>query len=250
MSPLFYKHRHLMTNRRWLTTASANACVCTGMRENGRREWRATSAFEFFRHLSSAELTADVPGRPVPGTLQATRWRFSRHHQMARWRWTGIFLRDWNAEQAIDVSTEASKEEDMRSHLLTVAASAVLAMIVLSASPANSITITTLAGVRHAADALRLAEAVHCRGYPHRHKDGRRWSRGCGVGAVTTGPRRPGVVVRDDARKVTSPRVPTQSLMGRSPGNFVNPSNPQDRSGSSNRQDMTQPRATNPQDMR
>ena len=38
--------------------------------------------------------------------------------------------------------------------------------------------------------------------------------------------------------------------IGRSPGNFFNPSNPQDRSGSSNRQDMTQPRAINPQDMR
>jgi len=30
------------------------------------------------------------------------------------------------------------------------------------------------------------------------------------------------------------------------PDNFINPSNPQDRSGSSNRQDMTQPRAINP----
>ena len=35
----------------------------------------------------------------------------------------------------------------------------------------------------------------------------------------------------------------------RPPGNYFNPSNPQDRSGNSNPQDMTQPRAINPQDM-
>ena len=44
--------------------------------------------------------------------------------------------------------------------------------------------------------------------------------------------------------------VVTGSEAGPSPGNFFNPSNPQDRSGSSNPQDMTQPRAINPQDMR
>jgi hypothetical protein len=138
----------------------------------------------------------------------------------------------------------------MHSHLLTVTASAGLALIVLTASPANSITITTLAGVRQAADALHPTEAVHCRGYPHRHKYGHRWSRGCDVGAVTASPQRSGVVVRDGARSFTTPGVPAQSPMRRSPGNFLNPSNPQDRSGSSNRQDMTQPRAVNPQDMR
>ena len=119
----------------------------------------------------------------------------------------------------------------MRSHLLTVTAGAGLALIFLTASPANSITITTLASVRQAADAQRLIDAVHCRRYPHRHKNGHRWSRGCAVGAVSTG-------------------VPAQSLIGPSPGNFINPSNPQDRSGSSNPQDMTRPRAINPQDMR
>ena len=138
----------------------------------------------------------------------------------------------------------------MHSHLLTVTASAGLALIFLTASPANSITITTLAGVRQAADALHLTEAVHCRGYSHRHKQGHRWSRGCGVGAVTTGPRPSGVVVRDGGRNFTTQGVPAQSLIGRSPGNYSNPSNSQDRSGSSNRQDMTQPRAFNPQDMR
>jgi hypothetical protein len=62
------------------------------------------------------------------------------------------------------------------------------------------------------------------------------------------GPRRSGVVVRDG---FTTPRgVGAPSLVGRPPGNFINPSNPQDRSGSSNPQDMTQPRAINPQDMR
>ena len=138
----------------------------------------------------------------------------------------------------------------MRSHLLTVTANAGLALILLTASPANSITTTTPAGVRQAIDALHLTEAVHCRGYPHRHKDGRRSSRGCGVGAVTSGPRGSGVVVRDGGRNFTTPGVPAQSPIGRSPGNVVNPSNPQDRSGGSNRQDMTQPRAINPQDMR
>jgi hypothetical protein len=62
------------------------------------------------------------------------------------------------------------------------------------------------------------------------------------------GPRRSGAVVRDG---FTTPRgVGAPSLVGRPPGNFINPSNPQDRSGSSNPQDMTQPRAINPQDMR
>jgi hypothetical protein len=138
----------------------------------------------------------------------------------------------------------------MRSHFLTVTASAALALISLTASPANSITITTPAGVRQATDALQLSEAVHCRGYSHRHKHGHRWSRGCDVGAVTTGPRRSRVVVRDGGRNLTTPGIRVQSPTGRSPGNFSNPSNPQDRSGSTNRQDMTQPRAFNPQDMR
>jgi hypothetical protein len=38
-------------------------------------------------------------------------------------------------------------------------------------------------------------------------------------------------------------------VRGRS-GNYFNPNNPQDRSGNLNPQDMTQPRAFNPQDMR
>ena len=138
----------------------------------------------------------------------------------------------------------------MRSHLLIVTASAGLALISLTASPANSITITTPAGVRQATDAMHLSEAVHCRGYPHRHKHGHHWSRGCGVGAVTTGPRRSRVVVRDGGRNLITPGVPAQSLTGRSSGNFSSPSNPQERSGNTNRQDMTQPRAINPQDMR
>jgi hypothetical protein len=102
--------------------------------------------------------------------------------------------------------------------------------------------------IRQAADALDLTEAVHCRKYPHRHRHGHGWSRGCSVGAMSIGPRRSGVVIRDGS--TTPPGVGTPSLVGRPPGNFINPSNPQDRSGSSNRQDMTQPRAINPQDMR
>jgi hypothetical protein len=42
---------------------------------------------------------------------------------------------------------------------------------------------------------------------------------------------------------------PGSSGIGSSHGNFFNPSNPQDRSGNSNPQDMTQPRAINPQDV-
>jgi hypothetical protein len=158
--------------------------------------------------------------------------------------------RDGTQSRRLTFSAGASKEEDMRSHLLTVTAGAGLALIFLTASPANSITITTPAGVRQAADALHVTEAVHCRGYLHRHKPGHRRSRGCDIGAVTTGPRRSGVVVRDGGKSFTTPGAPAQSLTGRSPGNAFNPSNPQDRSGSSNRQDMTQPRAINPQDMR
>jgi len=136
----------------------------------------------------------------------------------------------------------------MRPILLTMTASVGL-VIVLTTSPANSITISAPAGIRQAADALDLTEAVHCRKYSHRHRYGHGWSRGCRVAAVTTGPRRSGVVVRDRST-LTTPGLSAPSLVGRPPGNYVNPSNPQDRSGSSNRQDMTQPRAINPQDMR
>ena len=134
----------------------------------------------------------------------------------------------------------------MRPPLLTMTASVGL-VIFLTTSPANSITISAPAGIRQAADALDLTEAVHCRKYSHRHRHG--WSRGCRVGAVSIGPRRSGVVVRDRSA-TTTPGVRAPSLVGRPPGNFINPSNPQDRSGSSNPQDMTQPRAINPQDMR
>jgi len=46
---------------------------------------------------------------------------------------------------------------------------------------------------------------------------------------------------------LTDPSPLNGATVGRSPG--INSSNPQDRSGSSNPQDMTQPRAINPQDM-
>jgi hypothetical protein len=143
------------------------------------------------------------------------------------------------------------EEEDMRSLLLTVTAGAGLGLIVLTTSPANSFTVTTPAGVRQASAALDLTESVHCRRYSHRHRRGHRWSRGCRAGAVIVGPRRSGVVVRDGRRSfTTSPGARVPSAVQRSPGNYLNPSNPQDRSGSSNRQDMNQPRAINPQDMR
>jgi hypothetical protein len=130
----------------------------------------------------------------------------------------------------------------MRTFLLTVTASAGLALILLATSPANSITITTPAGARQATDELDLTEAVHCRRYPHRHRRGHGWSRGCQ--AVNIVPRSSGVV------RGAMPGVRPLSPVGRPPGNYINPSNRQDRSGSSNPQGMTQPRAINPQDMR
>jgi hypothetical protein len=65
----------------------------------------------------------------------------------------------------------------MRSLLLTATTSASLAMIVLTISPANSITISTPIGVRQVTDALHLTEAVHCRRYAHRHRHGHAWPR-------------------------------------------------------------------------
>jgi hypothetical protein len=138
-----------------------------------------------------------------------------------------------------------SKEEHMRSHLLTMTASVGLALVFLTTCPAHSITITTPAGVRQATNASDLTEVVHCRRYSHRHRNGHRWSRGCEVKAAITSSRRSGV----GTRNITAPLRPLPSV-GRSPGNFYNPKNPQDRSGNSNPQDMTQPRALNPQDMR
>ena len=134
----------------------------------------------------------------------------------------------------------------MRLHLLTVIAGASLALISHATSPAHSITLTTQMGFRQAADALHLTEDVHCRKYRHRHKRGHGWSRGCGVEAKTSSPQRSGIV-RDGG--ITPQRTAPASLQNPR-RNYINPSNPQDRSGNSNPQDMTQPRSFNPQDMR
>ena len=133
----------------------------------------------------------------------------------------------------------------MRSHLLTITAGAGLALSLIAAPPARSITITTPAGVRQAADALDLIEAVHCRKYLHRHKNEQRRSRGCGE-ATRTKPRGSGGAA--PASLITP--LPPLAPIGRPAGNYLNPMNPQDRSGNLNRQDMTQPRSFNPQDMR
>jgi hypothetical protein len=126
----------------------------------------------------------------------------------------------------------------MRSHLLTVVAAS-LGLVFLTTFPANSITVTTPAGVGQAVGVLDLTEAVHCRKYAHRHRRGHGWSRGCRASRGSGG------VVRG-----VLPSVTPLSPVGRPPGNYFNPNNPQDRSGNSNPQDMTQPRAFNPQDMR
>lgn len=139
----------------------------------------------------------------------------------------------------------------MRSLLLRVTACAGLGLTSLATSPANSLPIATPTGFQQAADALQLIETVHCRRYLHRHKNEPGRSRGCGDAPVVVTPQpsdgvvRAGVGVRSSA-----PRLGAPSTIGRSPGNFINPSNPQDRSGGMNRQDMTQPRSFNPQDMR
>jgi hypothetical protein len=129
----------------------------------------------------------------------------------------------------------------MRSRLLTATTGTVLGVLMLTVSPANSMTLASPTAVRDAADALDNSEAVHCRKYAHQHKHGHRWGRGC---RVTT---------RGSSGSVAPAPLPRPTLppVVRGPsGNYFNPSNPQDRSGNLNPQDMTQPRAFNPQDMR
>ena len=136
----------------------------------------------------------------------------------------------------------------MRTLLQTVAAATGLGLIILATSPANAINLATSLGVRQAADALDLTQAVHCRKYAHKH--GHRWSRGC-RGTVVR-PKGSGTTVAP--ARLMSPTLPpgigVPSPVGRPSGNVISPTNPQDRSRASNPQDRTQPRAINPQDMR
>jgi hypothetical protein len=138
------------------------------------------------------------------------------------------------------------KEEHMRSLLRFVATSAGLGLILLAMSPAGAITLATPAAVRAAADTLVLTEAVHCRSYPHLHTGGHGWGFGCGDKRA--------FITRRGSSGVYSPSVLPQvrplPSAARPPGNYYSPTNPQDRSGNSNRQDMLQPRKVNPQDMR
>jgi hypothetical protein len=129
----------------------------------------------------------------------------------------------------------------MRSLLLTATTGASLGLLILTMSPANSITVASPMGVRQLADALDMSAAVHCRKYAHAHKQGHSWGRGCGVAA------------RGSSSTVLPAPLPAPTLppIQRGPsGNYFNPNNPQDRSGNFNPQDMTTPRAFNPQDMR
>jgi hypothetical protein len=138
----------------------------------------------------------------------------------------------------------------MRSHLFSLSGSAALALILLAISPADAITITAPAEVRRASAALDMTEAVHCRDYVHRHKHGHARGLGCDVETDVIAPRSP--VTRGSGGAYNPAPLVVEPLrpVGRPPGNYVNPSNPQDRSGNLNPQDMTQPRAFNPQDMR
>jgi hypothetical protein len=124
----------------------------------------------------------------------------------------------------------------MRAFLLTAAAvGASLGLTVLTTSPAGAITVAAPAGVRQAADGMSPAEPVHCRKYRHRHRHGHSWGRGCGAGP------------RMHRAPQTGAGAPARLTVPRPLG--ANPSNPQDRSGVSNPQSRTAPRAINPQDM-
>lgn len=123
-----------------------------------------------------------------------------------------------------------------------------LGLIMLTAAPADALDLAMPLGVRQAADATALIAPVHCRKYLHRH--GSRRTRGCDEGGVSIiAPQRStGSAPSGVGRAFAPPSVTLPST--RPPGNYVNPSNPQDRSGTSNPQDMTTPRSMNPQDMR
>ena len=145
----------------------------------------------------------------------------------------------------------------MRPIFLRAVAGASLSLSALMVSPADSVPIAIPTAMKSASDAQSLTQVVHCRKYRHWHASEHRWSRGCGVDAA--GRRTPSGVARagvgrsgsPGVRSITGlPRVSAPSGVARQPANFLTPSNPQDRSGSSNRQDMTQPRSMNPQDMR
>jgi hypothetical protein len=67
----------------------------------------------------------------------------------------------------------------MRSILIAMAAVAGIGFVGVSyvaAAPVNG------AVINHAADAVPLSEQVHCRWYPHRHRNNvpHGWGRGCG----------------------------------------------------------------------
>src|SRR5262245_41905732 len=126
------------------------------------------------------------------------------------------------------------KENDMRLLLLRVAAGAGLGALVFTTTPASAITMAAPAGVRQRAAAPNLAEDVHCRKSRHRHKNGHRWGRGCSVDDAVINPAviDPGYSSGAGAAG-TRGVVPSRiiSPTARSPGNYFNPMNPQDRSG-------------------
>jgi hypothetical protein len=137
----------------------------------------------------------------------------------------------------------------MRSLLLT-AAGTVLALPLLMTASADAITVPALAGALLGADSPSVAQPVHCLNYAHRHSRGHEMGLGCGDEGETVAPepRRRGS--GGAANPITLPRVSAPAPVGRPPGNYVSPINPQDRTGNSNPQDMRQPRVINPQDMR
>jgi hypothetical protein len=139
----------------------------------------------------------------------------------------------------------------MRSLLLT-AAGAALALPLLMSAPADAIIMPAPAGVLRSAEFPSAAQPVHCLKYVHRHSRGHDLGLGCGeeTETETVAPRPSGRGSGGAASPSTLPRVSAPAPVGRPPGNYVNPNNPQDRSGNSNPQDMRQPRAINPQDMR
>ena len=125
----------------------------------------------------------------------------------------------------------------MRSLLLT-AAGAVLAVTLLMTAPADAIAMLALAGALRSAESPNIAQGVHCLNYAHRHSRGHDMGLGCGDEGETVAPepRRRGS--SGSVSPITLPRVTAPAPVGRAPGNYVSPTNPQDRSGNLNPQDM------------
>ena len=87
----------------------------------------------------------------------------------------------------------------MRLSSYILAAAAGLSLILLNTPRAEAMTTSSPAGLLAGLEAIDLTETVHCRRYPHRHRYGHRWGRGCGR-TVIIERSRPDIVVRERRR--------------------------------------------------